>query len=413
MLSWENLVWDMKDVTEEHLPQADICSTGILGRAYIPYNLNMPDAIDLCRKFGASLGIIDDSQTISSIFKELGQSDNSLYIFAGFTDSDNEGTFTNIHNNSIRKLTLWKDEIHRIDTEKNCLVLEVKDEEEECLFLTKSCDTPMSFYCDFISYPVFSSRGGPVNGVPDVEFIFNPATHTFNGNSQMKIVFEEDKWVMVDDNGTHIAEANIDKNSYPIGNVSWQSSSSFQGGPGQSVSINLNTCYVDDFACNSGLCVPQFSRCNQLGECESGLLSSDELECEILSIGSGYKAIDAPAKSSDEPVKVTVDIDLQSITRIDFNANLFEIKFEMILYWIDFRLNFNNLKPLYVDNVIESDDWPKIWIPTIEFKNTNYGVLTVQEPRYPYRKAFIYRIFIKTLKSCNLFALFFLINHIV
>ena len=387
MLSWENLVWDMEDVREEDLPQADICSNGTLGRIYIPYSLNFQDAIDLCKKFNASLGIIDDTQTISRIFHEYGGSKSK--IFAGFTDSDNEGTFTNIHNKSIRKLTLWKDEIYRIDTEKNCLVLEVKDEEEECLFLTESCDTLMSFYCDFISYPVFSSRGGPVNGVPDVEFIFNPATNTFHGNSQMKIYkLEEEQWVMVDDIGTVIADANIDKNSYPIGNVSWQSSSSFQGGPGQSVSINLNTCYVDDFACNSGLCVPQFSRCNQLGECESGLLSSDELECEILSIGSGYKAIDAPARSSDKPVKVTVDIDLQTITRIDFNANLFEIKFGMILYWIDFRLNFKNLKPLYVDNVIEPEDWPKIWIPTIEFKNTNNGILTVQEPRYPHRKVF-------------------------
>ena len=56
---------------------------------------------------------------------------------------------------------------------------------------------------------------------------------------------------------------------------------------------------------------------------------------------------------------------------IDEDKNTIDLQFEIMLEWLDYRLNFNNLKEQTYLNALTEDDKNSIWLPIVVFDNTD------------------------------------------
>ena len=102
----------------------------------------------------------------------------------------------------------------------------------------------------------------------------------------------------------------------------------------------------------------------------------------MLDLEEGYKKIVPPFTISIEqlgqdgketviPVPVNISISLLNIVQIhevDFSITF---QFEITLEWMEYRANYNNLKPRIYMNTLTKDDVEKLWLPMVIYENTD------------------------------------------
>ena len=112
------------------------------------------------------------------------------------------------------------------------------------------------------------------------------------------------------------------------------------------------------------------NRCDATEDC---LDSSDEFNCKVANIGSGYKKYLLPPNPENkisEKLEVKVSATLHSISNFDSVKGNYEGKFTIGLEWIDSRLTFNNLRDPPKINRLQPKEMEKIWYPNFIFENT-------------------------------------------
>ena len=132
------------------------------------------------------------------------------------------------------------------------------------------------------------------------------------------------------------------------------------------------TSHLEDgeFTCDDGQCVSMEKRCNKLHDCND---RSDEKGCSLITLSDGYDKNTAPFKMEHAiiPVTVNVTIRLLKMMGIDEPKNTIDLQFEIMLEWIDYRLDFNNLKEQTYLNALTEEDKKNIWLPIVVFDNTD------------------------------------------
>ena len=102
----------------------------------------------------------------------------------------------------------------------------------------------------------------------------------------------------------------------------------------------------------------------------------------MLDLEEGYKKIVPPFTTFTEelnqdgketiiPVPVNISISLLNIVEVhevDFSITF---QFEITLEWMEYRANYNNLKPRIYMNTLTKDDVEKLWLPMVIYKNTD------------------------------------------
>ena len=108
-------------------------------------------------------------------------------------------------------------------------------------------------------------------------------------------------------------------------------------------------------------------RCNQLPDSRD---ESDEKNCNILVLKDGYNK-NVPPISSDDPVNVSVSIDLLKLVDIDEEDYSIEIQFEITLSWKEKRASYHHLKSSIVLNALTKDEIHCLWLPLVIYENTD------------------------------------------
>ena len=102
----------------------------------------------------------------------------------------------------------------------------------------------------------------------------------------------------------------------------------------------------------------------------------------MLTLSGGYDKNVPPFKmksSVDDtitPVAVDVTIRLLKIMGIDEDGNTIDLQFEIMLEWLDYRLDYNNLKEQTYLNALTEEDKKNIWLPMVVFDNTDQKEMT-------------------------------------
>ena len=141
---------------------------------------------------------------------------------------------------------------------------------------------------------------------------------------------------------------------------------------------------MDEFTCDDGQCIDINSRCNQLLDCRD---ESDEKDCNLLDLKSGYnievppfETVKFPVKEylnpkyiQDEnneliPARVNVSTVFKTVIDINEQDHKIELKFQIILEWYESRASYNNLKANPALNVLNNMETREIWIPYVIFE---------------------------------------------
>ena len=131
--------------------------------------------------------------------------------------------------------------------------------------------------------------------------------------------------------------------------------------------LKMSGCQENEFTCNNGQCVSMDQRCNQMPDCRD---KSDERNCKILVLEDGYN-MEVPPITSNDPVHVSVSIDLLKLVDIDEEDYSIEIQFEITLNWKEKRATYNNLKRHNSLNALSQSDIEMLWLPEVIYENTD------------------------------------------
>ena len=128
----------------------------------------------------------------------------------------------------------------------------------------------------------------------------------------------------------------------------------------------FSACKDGQYTCNDGHCISMEQRCNQLTDCAD---KSDEIDCNMLVISSGYSKMVAPIKLAADKslIPVTVDVSLQllKIVEIEEENHAIDFQYEIIMAWKDHRVDYHNLKEDTSLNALREIDIKRIWLPLV------------------------------------------------
>ena len=131
--------------------------------------------------------------------------------------------------------------------------------------------------------------------------------------------------------------------------------------------LKMSGCQNGEFTCNDGQCVNMSERCNQLPKCRD---ESDERNCQILVLKDGYNK-KVPPIESDDPVNVSVSINLLKLVDISEGDYSIEIQFEITMKWRENRATYHNLKDRDSLNALPQEDFERLWLPKVIYENTD------------------------------------------
>ena len=128
----------------------------------------------------------------------------------------------------------------------------------------------------------------------------------------------------------------------------------------------FSACKDGQYTCNDGHCISMEQRCNQLTDCAD---KSDEIDCNMLVISSGYGKMVPPIKLAADnsliPVTVDVSVQLLKIVEIEEENHAIDFQYEIIMAWKDHRVDYHNLKKDTSLNALREADIKRIWLPLV------------------------------------------------
>ena len=78
-----------------------------------------------------------------------------------------------------------------------------------------------------------------------------------------------------------------------------------------------------------------------------------------------------PPTQSDDPVNVSVSINLLKLVDIEEGDYSIEIQFEITMKWTENRVTYHNLKKKDSLNALSEEDYKKLWLPKVIYENTD------------------------------------------
>ncbi|ROT79977.1 mannose-binding protein C-like [Penaeus vannamei] len=138
---------------------------------------------------------------------------------------------------------------------------------------------------------------------------------------------------------------------------------------GSAFNLSLSSCPESQFICNSGDCIDHSYRCNLRYDCIDG---SDEDNCNIVFVGSGYRQHLPPRGTNDSTLRLTPKITITRITEVDDLHMAISLEFFVSLTWRDERLSFRQLDPER-ETSIPASDAAQMWIPDYQLLNLEAG----------------------------------------
>ena len=422
IVSWHKDVWFLngsKSYTEtSYLDlETNICPIKTTSHFFIPYLMNRePAGAHMCRKFSGTLaGFATKSEfnmlthflsyknhlrSNQCIEKEEGASEEftlSSWVAPKLVGQLYENPYTNQKLEYLPwaegrpwggqiACTMVNMKVRDADTDYG-LINKAEIVDESCEDTGKGCIT-----C-FSSFPVMKIfvRGLCKESMFDRTYTcgtYDNGVPIYIGYKSSTIIYSHshNTWTWFDRNkNTSIATSEASANSMMIG-INKVDFSSVEDDCSKKmdekvINIKLTTCLPGLFTCDDGQCVSIEVRCDQTPNCKDG---SDERNCKMMIIEDNYNKKIAPFIFDTDleeitPVEIAVSIDILQLLKFMEVDLEYILKFKLKLEWYDYRLTYWNLKRRRSANRLTEEEFEKIWMPYLIFKNTEKNEATVKD----------------------------------
>ena len=203
-----------------------------------------------------------------------------------------------------------------------------------------------------------------------------------NKNSRIQYNSTRSQWVMSHQIRNVTARSSASQGSYALGKHNWtitgDNKRCFKGKE-YTQEMKLTGCNKTQFTCDNGECVKMEERCNQIPDCVD---TSDELNCRILKLKSGYNKRVPPVGTTGKqvktlkPVEVNVSMTLYKIVAVKEDMHSIQLQFQISLRWKDNRATYYNLKPDSYLNALSLEEINSLWLPLVVYVNTDQQLTT-------------------------------------
>ncbi|ROT63201.1 hypothetical protein C7M84_018955 [Penaeus vannamei] len=261
----------------------------------------------------------------------------------------------------------YKNFRHGFDTpslEYQCMTANVK---ENYTWSTTRCDVQACPACNFTAPPRLRLRGLCEASLMDRTFYLRDYENQqllFEGESHMYVKWTDGIWWMSSRMFEDLKAWMVsdDPQAYPTAVRTWR----VQGDKcdEEELRLLLTYCSTEEFTCFDGSCILKTLRCDLAVDCPD---QSDELNCEVINVPSGYSTRLPPPSLPSEPLPLLLSVNITVIREFDLIS--FKISADALwqLRWLDRRLTFKNLRKKYQANLVEDRD--VIWTPTVKLRD--------------------------------------------
>ena len=399
-LSWEEMVWKLvgrvmirraSDFSSQ-LVQSVCQLHDFLHTFVFPTHFNnWNDCIDFCPRMQNNGRVpfienLNASQFLMEYFKktnltnELSFSIDQSNLFGIFAPFQLEsGKFVDFYNNSPISVDMWNP--GQPNGGENQPTTSWILNFNEYLLFDQGAAAPAICMCQFHQTPVLKLRGMCENSHVDRYFAlsYNNGNIVFKGLTRTEMIFEENSLITLTNGQQKIltSKAIGSSSPYPLGKHVWKV---FNGQHictddivNESKLLKMTGCSDGYFTCNNGDCIPMNERCDQALNCAD---ETDEMGCQILVLKNSYRKTTPPIKVTTVnreqaviPCNVTVSITLLDVASIRESKNEIDLKFMVVLQWLDFRAVYYNLKNESSQNILDEQDVKNLWIPNLFYQN--------------------------------------------
>ena len=220
----------------------------------------------------------------------------------------------------------------------------------------------------------------------NIDKYFVPQNKDYDGQTVFRGLFKtiieyhetDHLWLLkvVGGNSNTVATSDASKYSFILGLTKWTVTGDMYGcnkGLPYTTLLKLSGCKETEFTCHDGQCVKMEERCDQIKHCRD---QSDEDDCTLLVLKRGYKKKVAPfiynkTRKEVDPVKIDVSTSIRNIIEISEVNHIIELKFDILMEWYEYRVDYRNLKTVKALNTLSDEELRSLWIPYIIFQNTD------------------------------------------
>ncbi|XP_066941401.1 LOW QUALITY PROTEIN: uncharacterized protein [Macrobrachium rosenbergii] len=244
------------------------------------------------------------------------------------------------------------------------------------LWYNADCDTLTCPVCNFTATPAFRLRGLCRESKFDRDYFLNGYRNgrpMFEGMFFSQIVWNNETWVLRSRKEKGVVAEMIERRpkGYPFGLTVWAITG--DNCVVKETEYLLTYCGDNDFTCSDGSCINIVNRCDQVTHCPD---NSDELNCGILQVPTGYTANLPPPSFDRGPLLMKIAVEITSVR--EFNLVGFSMQLDVIqsVTWKDARLTFANLRPGDFINQAGVDS--PIWRPILAVKDASKSPTNIE-----------------------------------
>ncbi|KAA0185655.1 hypothetical protein HAZT_HAZT010833 [Hyalella azteca] len=371
---------DKFEVLESYVPLTEFCS--VENKYWV---LNGPNTFyesgRICDAFGGFLFTPNTQKALTQLYDLTSASNyacNSLTVYVGITDEEEEGTWRNTKDGTIFEENLFLNGEPNDGRDYNCAILSSKEAaliDYNCSEAWPNCAPCMTHrtlrlrgLCFNSETESFMNLRGYVNESIYICGYYGINIHNMLGTSE---------WHLFDSNlQQNIAEITLPPGeTYPIGRKMWSIvSKTCDHREGSLIALSISACSGDEYACDNAECIPRAQLCDGAANCAD---LSDENNCNILGIPEGYSIIRSPGREFGDvgPIFVSIHVDVLRFFEIDDKRNLIGLEIKIEMKWRDRRLVYYNLGDKMEDNELPQGDLERIWTPTLVFPSAHKGFI--------------------------------------